>query len=441
MGALLLLLPTVLGGPYRFGRSAALFYGKLPRDGKHKVESVLLFEGLVRPSIRASVLRPFAEAAASVDVLVHTWESSVPNLTAGLRAPLERMRHGVRTRGAGAVRIDKPMSDAELLAKAPFWCPRHVHQINGLVSMERVVHMASHFERAGKRPYDLMLLMRLDLYFFRPFSFASLDAGPFYMANWCDARGPVKRPNRALECKPLVQRERELLAPQGMAPDFYFLSSGANMKKVFSNITGLAGRAPRYYRPEHGAVCGNERHPKTLHGAIIPVLRGLMLEHLVRRYLFHHLDFAFCRWPKLTWETFRCAEQGGGWLAPPPDTSAWTGKATRSFCPNDVMYCHCTAPRVPTSRRCYLGCRGRHRSLCSNGTNGSRPLCTGGDDDQERVPLGMAKFLEHYVYSHKQPRASVTSRTLTMAIALARRLVRAGNASRRKSTNARRRGD
>eukprot|EP01062_Namystynia_karyoxenos_P025920 TRINITY_DN2029_c1_g2_i1.p1 TRINITY_DN2029_c1_g2~~TRINITY_DN2029_c1_g2_i1.p1 ORF type:complete len:466 (+),score=43.31 TRINITY_DN2029_c1_g2_i1:86-1483(+) len=457
VGALLLALPTALGAPYRFGRSAALFFGKVPRESKTDPEQVLLFEGLVRPSIEDSVLRPFAEAAEAVDVLVHTWESAQPSITAQLRAPLERLRRSLGARGTGAVQIDKPLSEAELLARAPHWSPYAAHQVNGLLSMERAVRLASHYEHVHKKPYELMLLMRLDLYFFRPFSFASLEVGPFYMANWCLATGAESRlPEKGMLCRKLKPSLTQLRGGHtgGAVPDFYFLSSGANIKQVFGNITGLAGWQPRFYTPADAGPltmdvaprCGSSarasenvsiaqqrccnntprscQRPKNLHGVVLPILRGLKLQHTVRRYLWHHLDFVMCRTGKrgLTWDTIHCAERLGGlWLRPPPDTAAWRPvDPVMSHCPNKVAFCDCSGGRDTKGGRGSL-CRGkRARKL-------SCPI--GGVDGNDTYRL--ERVLAYWVHSRREPSPSVTSSAaLRRAIALARHALAAANASR-----------
>eukprot|EP01062_Namystynia_karyoxenos_P025915 TRINITY_DN2029_c1_g1_i2.p1 TRINITY_DN2029_c1_g1~~TRINITY_DN2029_c1_g1_i2.p1 ORF type:complete len:459 (+),score=33.79 TRINITY_DN2029_c1_g1_i2:80-1456(+) len=449
MGAILWLFPTVLGAPYRFRRSAALFFGKVPRDLKNGPEDILLFEGLVRPSIEASVLRPFAVAAESVDVLVHTWESRDPSITARLRAPLGRMGRGINTQGTVAVRIDKPLSEEELRAKAPWWSPYHVAQVPGLLSMERAVGMASHYEnKVHKEPYHLMLLMRLDLVFFRPFSFHSLEVGRFYIANWCLARGAERgAPERNIICRALVPFHRELRASiGGLVPDFYFLSSGANMKNVFGNITGLAG-SPRFFQTAPTLVghimlsrCSktvrrhcckqsprNCRRPINLHGAMLPLLRGWNLVGSVRRYLWHHLDFTFARsfqqgW-QLTWETFHCAEHGGGWLTPPTDTSSLPPVSPqRSYCPTEAAYCFCPAALgAPAGLSDQDPKSGRRYGLC-RGKGGGAEQCS-----EEAYMLG--KELAHHVHSREQPAPNVTSRVLRKAIALARLALAAANAS------------
>eukprot|EP01062_Namystynia_karyoxenos_P026901 TRINITY_DN20773_c0_g1_i1.p1 TRINITY_DN20773_c0_g1~~TRINITY_DN20773_c0_g1_i1.p1 ORF type:complete len:418 (+),score=94.49 TRINITY_DN20773_c0_g1_i1:69-1256(+) len=368
--ALGLLAAAALGAHHRFGRSAAVFHGKLPRDEKVGDIDVMLFDQIIRPSLERSVLRFFSASAELVDVFIHSWREKQRNVTRLVNSQLQKLADSTGARARRLVRLDEPLSSAALRDMVPWWNHHYTQRLHGFMSLERGAAMALDAARQLGRPYDLILMMRLDLYFFRPFTFSALRVGPFYMSNRCHAIGPEVRTG------PRICRELRLQECQQSVGDFWFLSSGEKIGKVFGNFTRKVGRPPKFYTPEPPPdnssgqpYCWNPKFlkPVSLHQVVLPLLEGLGLTSSIRRHLYHGMDYEFARKGYLSPDRIRCERDHGGWLPNQPDTASSTAGTKHSICPHSFSYCVCSEDQVrETNFFCCSRGRGRQCPVRGN---------------------------------------------------------------------------
>ena len=213
-----------------------------------------------RPYIEEHVLEFNAARGWRLDAFMHTWNAQLQPQLEALLAPLTNASYG-----------------PQLL---------HGQLVSG--SMEASIELAlalvaAHTEgaRAG-RPYDRLLLLRLDSIFYKGFDLDALVEGDaFYVASWCKAHmaGPaVPRedwPPGVLKCWQLTPYWADL---EGV-PDFWFAGGQAPVMKAFDHLyqdlaTGVVAK---------GRTCSGCGHAK---------IWGALNGHAVktRRYGFHQID-------------------------------------------------------------------------------------------------------------------------------------------------------
>eukprot|EP01062_Namystynia_karyoxenos_P052962 TRINITY_DN4267_c1_g1_i1.p1 TRINITY_DN4267_c1_g1~~TRINITY_DN4267_c1_g1_i1.p1 ORF type:complete len:457 (+),score=59.64 TRINITY_DN4267_c1_g1_i1:101-1471(+) len=368
-------------GRPRFGRSAVVFFGKLPRETRSGRIDLMLFDKVIRGSIERSVLRDFSASAEVVDVFAHSWRETQAHANHLLRFTLEKLVRATGARARHHVHLDAPLSKRQLSSMMPWWNPNRLAQTHGLVSIERAVQFALHSSRKLGRPYDLILLMRLDLYFFRPFGFSHLTSGPFYVGNRCAAVGAEVRTGGR------ICRQLRLSECRGSVGDFYFLSSGRNMARVFGNFTNKVGRAPQYWSPVHSPDSSSvqpdcwedkDRKPRNMHQTILPLLHGLGLSSSIRRHLYHGMDYEFARGGRyLPVERLRCEQKrdGGGWLHRAPHTASLPGGTKHSICPESAYFCTCSEELLLSLNFFCCSDYGARGSQCPLEGNYSRVQC------------------------------------------------------------------
>lgn len=212
-----------------------------------------------RPYIEENVLGYNRARGWRVDAFMHTWNDGLEAELRALLAPLANATFG-----------------PQLLRGK---------EVTG--SMEASIDLAlqlveGHCRTArGGRPYDRLLVLRLDSIFYRGFELDALVEGDaVYVGSWCKANSvdPLPReqwPPGVLECWRLKPYWADL---EGV-PDFWFAGGQAPLVKAFGHLyEDLASGAV-----VKGRTCGGCGHAKVW---------GALNGHAVktRRYGFHQID-------------------------------------------------------------------------------------------------------------------------------------------------------
>lgn len=178
-------------------------------------------------------------------------------------------------------------------------CPEQQNQV--MCSFWRGLRLKNQVEQAGGFRYEWVIIMRPDIYFFRPFDLGELNKDLFYVANWCHATGkPIVEdewPVGAVGCRTLQTHSLDRFG----IPDFWFAASSANMDAVF-------GHRPVY--PKGPAGSG-------LHGFILNVIQFNGMGLRIGRYLYHHLDYDYWR-HIVKYNRLDAFENGVWWHKPRP---------------------------------------------------------------------------------------------------------------------------
>lgn len=207
-------------------------------------------------------------------------------------------------------------------------CPEQQNQV--MCSFWRGLRLKNHVEQTGGFRYEWVIIMRPDIYFFRPFDLGELNKDLFYVANWCHATGkPIVEdewPVGAVGCRTLQTHSLDRFG----IPDFWFAASSANMDAVF-------GHRPVY--PKGPAGSGS-------HGFILNVIQFNGMGLRIGRYLYHHLDYDFWR-HIVKYNRLDAFENGVWWHKPRPVKNLADKNVTDT--PLEVLATSHYQPKLPTS--------------------------------------------------------------------------------------------
>lgn len=125
----------------------------------HKHSTLVGFAAFGHASISRHVIEPNQRAGIAVDCFLHSWHRDIgPQLDALYGAVASR--HEELRRKLNAVQSQH-------------------------LSMKRALELASAHATAKRAPYDLFMVVRYDVLFFRPLLFAPLGGAPLWLPHWC----------------------------------------------------------------------------------------------------------------------------------------------------------------------------------------------------------------------------------------------------------------
>lgn len=183
---------------------ALVFFGFFPRDfGTGSCpDDFTSVEQLALPNLRQQVVEPSLADGYNVTVVGHTWSNSKCSEerkthrynAADVRAAVERAFPHPRVHVGEFAWEDEAIPGC----RNALGCWPNV--IGPLLSMGRALRLLPNTTLVSYQ----VLLLRWDINFFTPFSFAQLDPGIFYRANWCRATGPVVHAPSGQTCHELA---------------------------------------------------------------------------------------------------------------------------------------------------------------------------------------------------------------------------------------------
>ena len=341
---------------------AVCFFGLLPRlrkttsDSVTPEDAVKLFREWVVPSYRANIEQ--ANKDSRIDVFVHNSEPRRATAILEELKPraaafgLDGMPYNVSAPGDGRwSRGCSPMMYA---------------------SIERVLMLKRAAEMERGAAYDLVLLSRTDIIWFRSFNFDFLNSSLFYFAHWCKAKWTAE-PGRT-ECRRMRESGSE------GTPDFWFAGGSHVIDRVFVGFTS-----------DYEAAKFSRTISASNHGMTAGRLKSLGLWNRVGRYLRHEFDVTLLRQDHFqlsrhanasrlvidnqTMSSLRCDDHADPWQSPwqlkpgvdrlesggstllpgqhyaashlpQRETRLRTRLATsRPHCPADLLYCVCPRSR------------------------------------------------------------------------------------------------